>query len=119
MSYVYLQCLKRAFEAEGYDVKLRIGGNPDEDFFFMTCARAIVVSGGGFSRHAGKIVERRGGVQVGRVFNMDGPPPNAKRAHVRERRREKLAEGSRASVSAEVKRSQCSSSASDSDPRSN
>ena len=91
MSYVYLQCLKRAFEAEGYDVKLRIGGNPDEDFFFMTCARAIVVSGGGFSRHAGNIVERRGGVQVGRVFNMDGPPPNAKRAHVRERRREKLA----------------------------
>lgn len=75
MSYVYLQCLKRAMTAEGLEVKMRISeGSPDQDFYFLACSRNIAVSAGGFSRHAGNLAQLRGGTQVGRTFNKRATP---------------------------------------------
>ena len=43
-------------------------GDPDGDFYFMTHAKTMIVSAGGFSSTIGKMVELGGGNIVGRVF---------------------------------------------------
>ena len=68
LSYVYMQCAKRALEGEGYRVTMRVGGDPDIDFYFMARARKFVVSAGGYSRHLGNLVRMQGGELVGRTF---------------------------------------------------
>lgn len=68
-SRVYAGCLKRAVEQAGYDVSIELdNGNPDEDFYYMSHAKAMVVSTGGYSKFIGQLVELGGGEIYGRIF---------------------------------------------------
>jgi hypothetical protein len=68
-SRVYSECLKEAIENAGYHVSMEVEGNtPDSDFYFMSRAKTIIVSTGGYSRLMGKMVKKGGGTVVGRTF---------------------------------------------------
>jgi len=68
-SRVYAGCLKRGIETAGYEVSMELdSGNPDEDFYYMSFAKNIVVSTGGYSRIIGNLVKKGGGEIIGRTF---------------------------------------------------
>ena len=46
----YVQKIKGFFESSNFQVELRLGLPPDEDFVFMCRSKFFVPSGGGFSR---------------------------------------------------------------------
>lgn len=66
-------CLHEAIATAGYDVTMELNTHaPDEDFYYAANAKNIMVSSGGYSRLMGNMVERNGGVIVGR--NLDVEP---------------------------------------------
>lgn len=68
-SKTYAYCLKEAVAEAGYDVEMNLEeGNADKDFYYLTHAKQIIITVGGFSRYIGHIVLRRGGTVYGRVF---------------------------------------------------
>jgi hypothetical protein len=68
-SRVYAECLKEAIENAGYHVSMEVEGNtPDSDFYYMSRAKTIIVSTGGYSRLMGQMVKKGGGTVVGRTF---------------------------------------------------
>ena len=69
-SRVYAGCLERALTYAGKNVTVQIdGGDADQDFYFMSFAKKVVVSVGGFSRLIGQMVEFNGGKVYGRQFD--------------------------------------------------
>jgi hypothetical protein len=75
-SRVYADCLKQALESTGKDVTMTLdGGDADRDFYYMSHARKLVVSTGGFSRFIGALVLRHGGEVIGRWFPSDKLDP--------------------------------------------
>ena len=76
-SRVYAGCLHRAIQFAGYSTTMRLEGiATDIDFFFVSHARQLVVSVGGYSNLMGKLVEYRGGRLVGRSFSVDWKGPS-------------------------------------------
>lgn len=68
-SRVYATCVERALRKTGLEVTLELDScDPDRDFYYISHASKIVVSGGAFSRLMGQIVEHRGGKLIGRQF---------------------------------------------------
>eukprot|EP00959_Pyramimonas_sp_CCMP1952_P088042 1842075-Pyramimonas_sp.AAC.1 len=66
-SYVYAKCLQDAFLHEGYKTTLSIDSRTaDRDFYFMSHAKKLVLSAGGYSRLLGRLVEALGGTVYGR-----------------------------------------------------
>lgn len=52
-----------------YNVSLQLlEGTPEQDFYYMSHARQLVVGVGGFSRIIGKMVKYHGGTIIGRTF---------------------------------------------------
>lgn len=69
-SRLYAGCLHRAILAAGYNATISLEGmDPDHDFFFMSHAKQIIVSAGGYSRLMGTFAKRNGGRVVGREFH--------------------------------------------------
>ena len=66
-SIAYINEVIRYLEQMVDRVDIRVNENPDEDFIIMSRSRYFVVSGGGFSRVLGGMVDRSGG----RVFGRD------------------------------------------------
>ena len=56
-SSLYINCIRKFFEYFGYNVKLRLGSNPDEDFIYMSSADYFSPAGGGYSDFIRKMVE--------------------------------------------------------------
>jgi hypothetical protein len=46
----YIQAIKSLFEKSGFDVQVRLGNPPDDDFIYMCRSRFFISSGGHFSR---------------------------------------------------------------------
>ena len=46
----YIQAIKSLFEKSGFDVRVRLGNPPDDDFIYMVRSKLFVPSGGGFSQ---------------------------------------------------------------------
>jgi hypothetical protein len=71
-SRVYANCIHQAILAAGYgDTRLDIEGRSSEhDFFYVSHAKQLVVSAGGFSNVMGQLAERRGGTIIGRNFSI-------------------------------------------------
>lgn len=71
-SRVYANCIHQAILAAGFrDTQLSIEGRSTEhDFFYVSHAKRLVVSAGGYSNMMGQLVERRGGTVVGRNFSI-------------------------------------------------
>lgn len=70
-SRVYAGCLHRAIETAGYNTTMRLEGtHPDIDFYYISHARQMVVSAGGYSNLMGQLVEYRGGKIIGRSFGV-------------------------------------------------
>mmetsp|Transcript_25192 Transcript_25192/g.47823 ORF Transcript_25192/g.47823 Transcript_25192/m.47823 type:complete len:461 (-) Transcript_25192:45-1427(-) len=68
-SKVYAYCIQEAAEKAGYNVSMNLEeGNADADFFYMSHARKVIVTLGGYSRFIGHAVLRRGGQVFGRLF---------------------------------------------------
>ena len=70
-SKLYAGCLQQAIKRAGYPIASTStieGGNPDKDFFFISSAKLLSVSTGGFSRLMGTLSQRHGGRIVGRQF---------------------------------------------------
>ena len=72
-SRVYSECLEEVIVAAGYyydyNVSLQLlEGTPEQDFYYMSHARQLVVGVGGFSRIIGKMVKYHGGTIIGRTF---------------------------------------------------
>jgi hypothetical protein len=68
-SWVYATCMRDAIERAGWEVSLQVnGGTPDQDFYFMSNAKKIIVSTGGFSRLIRQLVSFHGGKVIGRTF---------------------------------------------------
>jgi len=68
-SRVYAHCLKRAIEEAGYTTKMQLNANdPDHDFYYMSNAKSIIVTTGGYSRLIGQLVKKQGGTIAGRRF---------------------------------------------------
>jgi hypothetical protein len=66
---MYTGCLKEAIENTGNNVSTELeGNNPDQDFYYMGHAKRLIVSTGGYLRSMGKMVQKGGGVVIGRVF---------------------------------------------------
>ena len=71
-SRVYAGCIHRAMEEGGYNVTMRVEGiHPDEDFYYTSHAKQLIVSAGGFSNLMGQIAEHRGGRIIGRSFGVN------------------------------------------------
>ena len=49
-SYKYLSIIKRKLEKDGYEVDMRLGGDPDKDFIFMCMSPNFIASGGSYSK---------------------------------------------------------------------
>ena len=71
-SRVYSSCIYKAIQAAGYDdVTMHVEGyHPDQDFYYISHAKQLVVSAGGYSNLMGKIAVRRGGTIIGRKFSI-------------------------------------------------
>lgn len=66
VSKVYAHCLQRGLAKAGKKVEMWIEGrDPDQDFYFMSHAKRMVLSTGGFSRMIGRMVQRKGGTVLG------------------------------------------------------
>eukprot|EP00539_Tryblionella_compressa_P004592 CAMPEP_0178752340 /NCGR_PEP_ID=MMETSP0744-20121128/11012_1 /TAXON_ID=913974 /ORGANISM="Nitzschia punctata, Strain CCMP561" /LENGTH=206 /DNA_ID=CAMNT_0020406055 /DNA_START=424 /DNA_END=1044 /DNA_ORIENTATION=+ len=79
-SRVYAGCIYRAVQAAGYNVTMRIEGvHPDVDFYYISHAKKIVVSAGGYSNLMGQIAESRGGQIIGRKFSIHWAPKKKKK----------------------------------------
>ena len=63
-SNAYLAAIAELFREAGFDVQLRIAGNPDDDLVYISGARTFIRSGGGFSEMAEEVVRRRGGESI-------------------------------------------------------
>jgi len=46
----YIQAIKNLFEKSGFDVQVRLGNHPDDDFIYMCRSKLFIPSGGCFSR---------------------------------------------------------------------
>ena len=65
----YAHCLQYALHRAGYRTSLRIGGiGPDEDFYYISHAKRVMVSTGGFSRLMGQLVVELGGEIIGPTY---------------------------------------------------
>jgi len=62
-----------ALSEQGYEVRLRLGQPPDEDFAFMASAEWFVQGAGGYSELIATVVAAR--VGPGRVRQIDGLQP--------------------------------------------
>eukprot|EP00934_Nitzschia_sp_Nitz4_P006046 Nitzschia sp. Nitz4//scaffold25_size161228//126864//128873//NITZ4_002452-RA/size161228-processed-gene-0.169-mRNA-1//1//CDS//3329544652//6036//frame0 len=62
-SRVYATCLNRAIVTAGYDsATMKVeGDDPDHDFYFISHAKHLIVSTGGYSRLMGEFAKRYGG----------------------------------------------------------
>ncbi|MCH2185778.1 hypothetical protein MK280_07895 [Myxococcota bacterium] len=60
-SNLYILAIAQLFKKEGFEVDLRLGGNPDDDLVFLSSASWFIESGGGFTRVAKKLVSINGG----------------------------------------------------------
>ena len=70
-SRVYAACLHRAIQNAGFMVDMRLeGAHPDEDFYYISHAKRLIVSAGGYSNLMGKLAEYRGGKIAGRSFGV-------------------------------------------------
>lgn len=68
-SRVYAGCLEKALRRSGKDVTMSLdGGDADTEFYYMSYAKKVVVSPGGFSRLIGQMVKYHGGKIIGRTF---------------------------------------------------
>lgn len=63
-SNAYIESVSNLFQSEGFEVELRLAGNPDEDIIFMSTASHFIKSGGGFSKMAEKLVLMNGGESI-------------------------------------------------------
>lgn len=71
-SRVYAGCLQQVMLAAGYhDTQLTVEGVPaEQDFYYISHARQLVVSAGGYSNLMGQLASRRGATIVGRSFGV-------------------------------------------------
>lgn len=68
-SLPYAHCLHYALHMAGYQTSLRLGGvSPDQDFYYMSHSKRIMVSSGGFSRLMGQMAVEHGGEIIGKSF---------------------------------------------------
>mmetsp|Transcript_15749 Transcript_15749/g.47634 ORF Transcript_15749/g.47634 Transcript_15749/m.47634 type:complete len:320 (-) Transcript_15749:1508-2467(-) len=68
-SWRYAFAIKLAFERAGYDpVELRLKPQPDEDFIYLSHARAFIEGTGGYSKYVAQFVKRNHGSVFGRHF---------------------------------------------------
>jgi hypothetical protein len=68
-SRVYAGCIHRALRKAGLQVTMQLDScDPDHDFYYVSHASKLVVSGGAFSRLMGQLVEYHGGEVIGRQF---------------------------------------------------
>lgn len=60
----YINSVKKIFKDNGFDVKLRFGNNPDDDFIYMSNAKHFVRSGtaGNFTYLIAEMVKRNKGI---------------------------------------------------------
>lgn len=65
-SRVYADCLQEAIALSGYTVTMRTDGfSPDQDFYYVSHAKRVMVSIGGFSWLMGHMAQRHGGIIIG------------------------------------------------------
>ena len=68
-SRIYSDCLYQAATKAGYEASINVKEvDADADFYFLSHARHIITSVGGYSRYVGHAVLRRGGILYGRYF---------------------------------------------------
>jgi len=68
-SRVYANCLSRGLAKAGKQVEMYLdNGDADQDFFFLSNAKKVIVSTGGYSNLIGNLTERYGGHVLGGVF---------------------------------------------------
>jgi hypothetical protein len=61
-SNLYIKSIQKYFQDLGYNVQLRVGGDPDEDVIFMSNAKYFIpATGGGFTHLITEIVKNKGG----------------------------------------------------------
>ena len=67
---VYANCLQRGLaKATGRNVELFLdGGDADKDFYYMSYAKKLMISTGGFSRMIGRMARKHGGEVLGERF---------------------------------------------------
>jgi hypothetical protein len=59
-SSIYIASILKFFQNNGFDVELRLGKPPDDDFVYMCNAKFFIPSGGGYSNLVKNIVEKFG-----------------------------------------------------------
>jgi len=57
---IYISHLTTFLKSKGFEVQLRLNGDPDTDFAYACAARTFVRGGGGFSRLIAEVVKARG-----------------------------------------------------------
>ena len=57
----YLKAIKEVLKAYGFEIEEKNSMLPDDDFIYMSNAKTLITTGGGFSGLAGKIVEKKEG----------------------------------------------------------
>ena len=61
-SNLYIKHIQKYFQDLGYNIQLRVGGDPDEDFIFMSNAKYFIpATGGGFTKLLSEVVKNKGG----------------------------------------------------------
>ena len=63
-SSLYINCVKKFLENNGYNVSLRLGNNPDDDFIFMSSSKYFSPAGGGYSNLITKMVEMNNNIII-------------------------------------------------------
>ena len=73
-SAAYVDAVRRIFAEAGIDVRLRLGGHPDDDLELMARARCLMPAGGGFAELGATLASLRGGVVLPAPPRVDKLP---------------------------------------------
>ena len=60
-SYEYIMAIKTFLEKNGFEVKLRLRKNPDDDLIYASNSKYFLPSGGGYSKLISMLVKMYGG----------------------------------------------------------
>lgn len=63
-STLYINCIKKFLEDKKFNVRLMLGNNPDNDLIFMSNAKYLITSGGGYSKIIKRLVKNRRNVII-------------------------------------------------------
>jgi hypothetical protein len=68
-SPMYAGCLKEAIQNSGYNLSMELeGNNPNQHFYYMSHAKRLIVSTGGYSQLWARWFRKEEGVLIRRVF---------------------------------------------------